>query len=282
MSFLQRFFSANRKLARAITPEHVHEANVFGVYRKVGTICLAHPSVRNVVDCGAGKRWHFPTHYKKWFGIHLIGLDIDANEMVANTVLDERIQCDVTKSIPLLAESVDLILVASGIEHFSDNRSFLKNCFLALKPGGYLLAQFPGRYAPFAIANRLLPGKFASKLLNTAVPDDVGVLGFKAHYDKTNFSAFARLAEISGFDIEYYCPGFYSSGYAKFFFPLWCCSYAYDCIRFAFGWKNLSSYNLFLLKKPGRLLEGGYSRDFELYAWERSNQNTFLSLSQQG
>jgi hypothetical protein len=98
------------------------------------------------------------------------------------------------------------------------------------------------------------------------MPDDVGVLGFKTHYDKANFSAFARLAEISGFDIEY-CPGYYSSGYAKFFFPLWCCSYAYDCIRFAFGWKNLSSYNLFLLKKPGRLLEGEYSRDFELYAW---------------
>jgi hypothetical protein len=98
------------------------------------------------------------------------------------------------------------------------------------------------------------------------MPDDVGVLGFKTHCDKTHFSALARLDEISGFDIEYYCLGYYSSGYAEFFFPLWCCSYAYDCIRFALGWKNLSSYNLFLLKKPGRLLEEEYSRDFELYA----------------
>src|SRR5262249_11476846 len=164
MRLATRFIELNRALCRRLTPTHVHEANVFGVYRKLGALLLSHPEVHRVLDCGAGKRWHFPDYYKQWYDIHLIGVDIDAREIGGNPDLDEKIVCDVTDRIPVPAESIDLVMVSSGIEHFSDNRAFLGSAYACLRPGGFLLAQFPGRYAPFAILNRLLPPLAAKSL----------------------------------------------------------------------------------------------------------------------
>src|SRR5229473_494116 len=143
MSVLDRFISLNRRTAEAITPGHVHEANVFGMYRKLGTILMSHPRISTVVDVGAGKAWHFPAYYKEWFNIQLIGLDIDASEMSDNELLDDKIECDVVSHIPLERRSVDLFMIRSGIEHFRDNELALRNLFQALRPGGFILAQFP-------------------------------------------------------------------------------------------------------------------------------------------
>ena len=264
MRILHKFFAVNKRITRALTPRHVHEANVFGVYQKLGALMMAHPNVKVVVDCGAGRIWHFPLHYKRFFQIRLIGLDIDAEEMSENDALDLRLQCDVTKTIPLDAGTVDLFMAHSGIEHFANNEAFLQNCFRALRPGGYILAQFPSRYAPFALANRMLPKRLSKALLNSSMSGHDHILGFDAYYDRTNFSAFSSLATASGFKILYYCPGYFSSTYAEFLFPLWLCSYAYDSLRFMVGIKDLASYNLFLLKKPAVASE----EEFKLYAWD--------------
>ena len=265
MSVMRRFFNFNRRVCRRLTPTHVHEANVFAVYRKLGALLLSHPDVHRVLDCGAGKSWHFPSHYKKWYDIHLIGADIQGDEIEHNPDLDEKIICDVTEAIPIDLGPVDLVMVYSGIEHFKDNQTFLRHAYACLRPGGFLLAQFPGRYAPFAIVNRVLPGRVAKRLIGISMQDHGGVLGFAAYYDRTHYSGFAAMADAADFDTVYYYPGFYSSSYAEFFFPLWILSYIYDGIRFALGTKNLASYNLFLLQKPDH---GRGSGAFRLYAWE--------------
>ena len=63
--------------------------------------------------------------------------------MSENDALDLRLQCDVTKTIPLDAGTVDLFMAHSGIEHFANNEAFLQNCFRALRPGGYIPPNFP-------------------------------------------------------------------------------------------------------------------------------------------
>ena len=266
MSAASQFFSLNRRISRALTPSSIHEANVVGVYRKVGAMLLSHPDVSRVLDVGAGRSWHFPAHYKKWYGIHLIGADIDAAEMASNTSLDEKIVADVVKSIPVEPGSIDLVMVNSGVEHFADNEQFLRNVSAALRPGGFLLAQFPSRYAPFAIVNRLLPQPLSRKLLGVTMGETAKELGFRAFYDRTHYSGFRNMYRQVGFRELYYVPGFFSSSYFEFFLPLFCLSYLFDAIRFATGSRNLASYHLWVLQKPGGPVHGDGA--FRFYAWE--------------
>ena len=95
------------------------------------------------------------------------------------------------------------------------------------------------------------------------MPQSADHLGFIAHYDRTNYSAFISIVSKTGFKVVYYSPGYYSSTYAEFFLPLWLMSYVYDVARFGLGLKNLASYNLFLLQKPG----AGNDEALKLYAW---------------
>jgi len=261
---LGSFFALNRRLSRAITPDHYHEANVFAAYHKIGAILLSHPEIKTVLDVGAGKHWHFPEHYKAWYGISLIGLDIDGAEMADNVLLDQKIECDAVKRIPLPPASVDLVMISSGIEHFSNNQSFLNNAFEVLRPGGYFIAQFPGRYAPFAVANRLLPKSTSKKLLSTSMGATAEHLGFTAHYDRTNYSAFRDMVRVSGFETVYHLPGYNSSSYLEFFVPFYLMSYLYDSVMHAVGLRDLAAYNLWVLRKPG----GVDLPEFKLYAWK--------------
>jgi SAM-dependent methyltransferase len=259
-----RFFALNRRISRALTPAHVHECNVFGAYRKVSAMLLSHPDVTCVVDVGAGKSWHLPRHYKNWYNIRLVGLDIDGGEMAENDLLDDRIECDVVTGIPLASGSADLVMVHSGVEHFSDTGRFLDNAYRLLRPGGFLLGQFPGRYALFAIANRLLPRRLTRPLLRHLM--DSEDLGFPAIYDRTNYSSFRKLVARSGFQERYYLPGYYGSTYFEFFVPLYLLSYAADMARFAVGIKDLASYNLWVLQKPGD--RSRPDEPFAFHAWD--------------
>jgi SAM-dependent methyltransferase len=264
VTVLREFFAANKRISQAITPRHVHEANVFGAYHKLAAILMSHPDVRNVVDVGAGKKWHFPSHYKEWFGLHLIGLDIDEAEMAPNADLDEKIRCDVVEDIPLPDNSVDLFTVSSGVEHFSNNEKFLNNAYRKLRPGGFFIAQFPSRYAPFAIANRLLPPRVTRRVLDNTMLDSKKELGFRAYYDRTHYSAFKKLVASAGFRELYHLPGYYSSSYCEFFVPLYLMSYAWDAFAFGMGVKQLAAYNLWVLVKPDPT---SMEQPFKLYAW---------------
>src|SRR4029078_12616777 len=123
---------------------------------------------------------------------------------------DQKIVCNVVDGIPISNDQIDLVLVHSGIEHFSDNQRFLEHALRILRPGGCLRAQSPGRFAPFALVNRLLPSNWARHLLRLTM-GNTDELGFRAYYDRTNYSAFKRLYASVGFHEIYYLPGYYSS-----------------------------------------------------------------------
>jgi len=263
---LERFFAANRRISQAITPRHIDEANVFGAFRKIGALLLSRPDVRTVVDVGAGKSWQFPRHYKRWYGIHLIGLDIDGAEMALNDALDEKIECDVCVEIPLPDNSADLCMVHSGIEHFPDNRKFLEDALRILRPGGCLVAQFPSRYAPFVIVNRLLPERISRWILDKTMGERARLLGFHARYDRTDFASFRRMFTAVGFEESYHLPGYSSSVYCEFFLPLFALSYMYDALTFTLGIRQLAAYNFWVLRKPAPGVE---EEPLCLYAWMR-------------
>ena len=261
---LDRFVLANRRIARAMTPRSVTDNDVSNMYLKLGPMLLSHPRVARVLDVGAGRAWRFPPHYKRWYGIHLIGADIDAAEMADNDVLDEKLVADVVAGIPLAAGSVDLITVRAGMEHFADNEQFLRHAHAVLRPGGYLMALFPDRFAPFAIINRALPRQLSRQVLRATMQETADELGFRAYYDHTGYRAFRRMVARVGFEVAYHLPGFSGGAYFEFFLPAYMLSYAYDTLRGAIGWPVLASYHLWVLQKPGAAPEEGALR---FYAW---------------
>jgi SAM-dependent methyltransferase len=210
---------------------------------------MSRSDVSIVVDIGAGRRWHFPARVKADLLEKLIGVDIDESEMSGNALLDEKVVADVVDGIPLVQSSVDLITVRAGVEHFSDNEAFLRNCAACLRPGGYLVATFANKYSPFAIINQALPARLSGRILKVLVPGSEGTLGFRAYYDHSSYSGFERALVSNGFEVDYYYPSYFSSAYFAFFVPLYVLSVGFDVVRFVLGSRNLASYHLFVARK---------------------------------
>lgn len=244
-----RFVRANIAVSNRLTPEHLLENDADIWFEARADELLDDASVTRIADIGAGREWHFRHDTLERYNQHLIGLDIDADEMAFNRALDEAIECDVTKGMPIDAASIDLMTVSSGVEHFSDNRAFLAHAARVIKPGGRMIAKFPNRRAPFAILNRMIPNRLAQKLLYTLRPGSEGKLGFKAYYDRCLHSVFSQDARDAGFEVETTYVSFNSSEYFKFFVPVYLASLALDWLRAATGNKNLSSHMVFVLRR---------------------------------
>jgi SAM-dependent methyltransferase len=239
----------NIAICRAITPRHIAEGSVFAQFRAAFLDAVLDLQPRTVVDLGAGKHWHHKPAVKRLAGFKLIGVDIDAAEMAQNAMLDERVEADVTKSIGLPPGSADLVTVRSGVEHFADNESFLRNLHALLRPGGRAVLLFPGRYAPFVLLNRMLPRRVARAALRWLVPGSEGVLGFPAYYDRTTARQFSKLAEQAGFRVARCSCSYYASMYFRFFAPLYVLSLLLDHLRHVLAIKELASFYLFVLEK---------------------------------
>jgi SAM-dependent methyltransferase len=247
---LSGFVQANIRVCQTITPRHLGEASAFAQFRAAVVTSVLDLAPKTVVDIGAGRTWHNHPELKRMAGFRLVGVDISMEEMAQNAALDESVACDVTRSIDLPPGTADLVTVRSGVEHFSDNEAFLRNLHALLRPGGRTLLVFPGPHAPFVLINSLLPTACARSLLRRLVPGSDGVLGFKAHYDRTSYRQFSRMAERTGFKVLRCSCSYYSSVYFRFFLPLYLASLLLDHLRHALAIKSLASFYLFILEKP--------------------------------
>jgi hypothetical protein len=86
-----------------------------------------------------------------------------------------------------------------------------------LRPSGKCIHLFPSKYAPFSIANQILPNFLAKKILYRIHPHQVGLGGFRAYSDMTYYPAFTNVLIKNGFTIESAKPGYYQSNYFNFF-----------------------------------------------------------------
>ena len=77
-----------------------------------------------------------------------------------------------------------------------------------------------------------------------------GVLGFEAFYDRASFDEFKQSLTTAGFESERKSTAsYFSSGYYRFFVPLFVVALAFDYLLYALGNPRLASYLMFIARK---------------------------------
>lgn len=246
---LKKFRDLNVKLSWLTTPQQLWQTRGFAIYDWVARALLGAPGANVVIDVGGGRTWYFGEEYRRNPDFKVIGVDIDADELALNPMLDQAIATDICKSLGVPDGSVDLVLCRATVEHLHDTGAFLKNVHGALRPGGKAAFVFANKWAPPMVLNRIIPEWLSGRLLLTLVPGTKGYGGFKAYYDKCTYSAFKRELLSLGFEVEYDYVSYYSSSYFQFFFPLHSLSIALDWFRQALSIRDLGSMNLFVVRK---------------------------------
>jgi SAM-dependent methyltransferase len=248
----RRFVDLNTTLSKKVSLTALSEYAAHVEYLRLAALLFACPDINRIIDVAAGSKWHFPPAYKEGFNLNLTGIDIDSAALSENKILDYRIAEDVCSGSLFGTGDFDLVTCYSGIEHFPNVDAFLKGCFDSLRPGGAAIMQFPSSLAPFAILNRILGQRTKVALIKTLAPERVDEIGYPAFYNRCRYSEFKQSAETAGFIVEYYLPYFMSSAYLYWLFPAYLISQIVDVARMLIGIRDTASYNLFVLRKPGK------------------------------
>ena len=198
-----------------------------------------------VLDVGAGFMSPFARKPNHAF---VIGMDIAAEQIGRNQDVDARLVGSAYR-LPIRTGSVDVVTTRTLIEHLSDTNAFMREVARVLRPGGQAIHLFPGRFAPFAILNRILPERVKRRLLLLTFPASGGVLGFPAFYHRCTEPSMKQLLGDLGLNVVESRCYYYQSLYYKALFPLYLFSLAYDLIVWRLDIKVLASQVLIVAKR---------------------------------
>jgi SAM-dependent methyltransferase len=226
---MDAFFRANRRLSGRIT-RHLDYAKryVQEDYVRAVADAIDQGGLREILDIGCGKQVPYRALVQR--PVRIIGADIAREELDQNPDLHRGIVCDVSDRIPLDDASVDLVCSRSVLEHLPSLDGFFREAARVLRPGGYFIHSCPSRYAPFAVLNRWIPKSISNRLLFRFQPEQVGICGFPAMYDRCWPAAVRRLAAQHGFLPPEIRVQYFSSSYYDFFLPLFLASVAYESV----------------------------------------------------
>jgi SAM-dependent methyltransferase len=246
---IRAFSGANRKLAFAATPDSWSSTKLHDAFDDMVGELINRQGCTTVLDIGAGRESSYIPLIRDRATKYLIGIDVDKEELSRNQSLDRAIVADACSPFDLPTSSVDLVLAKSVVEHLPNVRAFLRNVDHVLRPNGLLVVFFPGKHAPFAILNRILPERAKDRILANLMPGHEGIVGFKIFYDNTVYSAFNAALLETGFVREDERVSYFSSSYFAFFLPVYAFSLLLDLTRAALGVKELASYYIFVARK---------------------------------
>ncbi len=213
-----------------------------------------------VIDIGGGHNCSFARHRRAELNTYIIGMDILADELAQNPLIDAAVVADACRPLPLQDGSIDVIVTRSVLEHLRDNASFLQDAQRVLRGSGYMVHVFPCKFSPFALLNQLLPNKFAQRLLYYFFPQWRATCGFKAYYKNCYYPRMISVMKASGLCVEQVRFRYYQSIYFKFFVPLYLLSLLYDLILWRLDVRLLACQMLMVVRKTDALSNPGLLR----------------------
>jgi len=144
-----------------------------------------------VLDAGSGRSPAVPTDLRP-ANCYYVGLDVSAEELALapSDAYDDVVVADLLALDPTLYETFDVVVSWQVLEHVRSLPVALDTIQRYLKPGGYLVAQLSGRWAAFAVLNRMVPHSLGARIMRRFLkrePDTV----FRAYYDHATMSGIA-------------------------------------------------------------------------------------------
>ncbi len=245
-AFIRRNRAICTRLERWLPNARGH---TYRLYAETVANALREPGVRLVLDVGGGKTCAFAEGRERNDGARIVAVDISAEELAGNRIVDARLAADLTAGLPLRQASVDVIASRSVLEHLDDLEAFVRDAARVLRPGGAFIHWVPGKYAPFAVINRMMPHALARRVLYYVEPEVKGICGFRAVYDQCYPSALRRLFERHGFEITVMRPSYYQSSYYAFFLPFYLLSSLYEIVLQALGVQDLCAHVLIAARR---------------------------------
>ena len=223
--------------------------NPYHAYRELVGELLRKRDGIVVVDVGGGRESTVAQLRPAGSTTRLIAVDISAEELALNDAVDEKRVADVVQGLPFDSGEVDAIVSSSVLEHLENLEAFVAHSARVLKPGGYWIHVFSSKFAPYSIANQLLPEHLAHRILLALKPGTEGKCGFRAYYDRCYYSAARRLLRRHGFDEVEVRVSYYQSWYVTSFLPAYLLSSFYELVVRAFKARNLGAYVVVVARK---------------------------------
>jgi SAM-dependent methyltransferase len=185
--------------------------------------------------------------------IHTI-LDISQDELEKAPTHYEKIRADITAPVLAMGGTFDLVASAFVAEHVRSPRTFHRNVWNMLRPGGVALHLLPTLYTlPFAF-NRVMPAMITERLLlhSQSFRNPEGRHGkFRAYYRWCRGPTRRQLVRLEdvGFAVIAY-TGYFGHGYYVNLGPLHRIEQAKARALIRREALNLTSYALVLLQRP--------------------------------
>ncbi len=171
-----------------------------------------------VLDVGSGRRPAI-TPDDRPVRVRYVGLDLSAAELEAapGGSYDETHVASVETFLPALAERFDLIVSWQVLEHVRDMAATLEALLRYLKPGGWMVLEFTGKWSIPGVLGRIVPRRLGLwGLVHLVGRKPEGI--FPAYFDRCSASELrVLLREARDVRIE---PRFSGEGYFRWLPPL--------------------------------------------------------------
>ena len=197
-----------------------------------------------VLDIGSGRHPAI-TPDRRPLGVQYVGLDLSASELAAagEGAYTEVVEADAAALRPELEDRFDLVVSWQVLEHVRDLESTITHIHRYVRPGGTFVALFSGAWAAFAVANRLIPNRAGSKIVDRIMHRTAANMPvFPAFYDRCYYSPLRRmLASWTEFTIT---PLFGGAGYFRVAPPIQRLYLEYENVIARRPVKNLATHYL--------------------------------------
>lgn len=242
---IRRFLAANRRASAALDARLPDRAiELYERYDRDAAALFPTDPALVAADVGGGRTCSFFHLLPEGPRARLVAVDVSEDELARNREADETRVADITRGLPFSDGELSFLSSRAVMEHLPDVEGFLRQAHRALAPGGRTIHLFPGRYALFALAARLLPFDPLKWLLHRVYPHTHEVVEFPVFYDRCVPSAFEALLRRQGFDEIEVRVSFNQTDYAAALLPAFVLVAAYELVVRALGRRDLAAYVL--------------------------------------